>query len=194
MKIFRYTGAVLLAAVLLLPGAAEVRAQNAYIPQNAYVFGGQALTVAMVRDELERRLALNPGNEATIWNAGYDFYRGFPQNQDTARTIMQGFLRARADTPEQRLLLRKGAIYWEKIYAYGVKNVPVAVDTNPRGQIYYGPRRSKASTLGLRASGSRHQGFPNYEYPGRRLTQQPPYQGRPDNPYPGKYYPGVYPP
>ncbi|MDR2945617.1 MAG: hypothetical protein LBV79_02575, partial [Candidatus Adiutrix sp.] len=107
----------------------------------------------------------------------------------------QGFLRAhaRATTPEQRTLLRKGAIYWEKVHGYGVKNVPVAVDNTLRGKTYYGSRR-KASTLGPRPSGSQHKGFPNYEWPGRRLNQAPPYQGRPDNPYPGKYYPGVYPP
>ena len=185
--------AVLIAAPALL-WAVEARAQNAYTQGNAYALGNQQLTSAMVRDELERRLARNPDNEASIWNAGYDFFRSFPHNQDTARIIKEGFLRARANTPEHRLLLRKGAIYWAKIHDYGVQNVPVAFDPNLRGKTYYGPRRSKASTLGRRAPGSRHKGFKNYEWPGRRLDQAPPHQGRPDNPYPGKYYPGVCPP
>ena len=192
-RLFSLILAVMITAPALL-WTAEARAQTAYIPRNAYTFGGQRLTSDMVRDELERRLALNPDNEATIWNAGYDFYRGFPHNQDTARVIKEGFLRARASTPEHRLLLRKGAIYWAKIHDYGVKNVPVAFDPNLRGKTYYGQRGSKVSTLGRRAPGSKHKGFNSYDYPGRRLNQQPPYQGRPDNPYPGKYYPGVYPP
>jgi len=186
--------AALIAVLALWWTAAEARAQNAYTQGNAHALGAQPLTSAMVRDELERRLALNPDNEATIWNAGYDFFRGYPHNQDTARIIKEGFLRARTNDPAQRLLLRKGAIYWAKIHDYGILNVPVAFDPNLRGQTYYGPRRSKASTLGLRAPGSKHRGFKNYERPGRRLNQAPPYRGRPDNPYPGKYYPGVYPP
>ena len=183
-----------LTATVVFLWSIDIQAQTAYIPRNAYTFGGQQLTSDMVRDELERRLALNPDNEATIWNAGYDFYRNFPHNQDTARIIKDGFLRARPGNQAQRLLLRKGAVYWAKIHDYGVANVPVGFDPNVRGKTYYGPRRSKASTLGQRRSGSTHKGFPNYDWPGRRLDRQPPYQGRPDNPYPGKYYPGVYPP
>ncbi|MDR2946509.1 MAG: hypothetical protein LBV79_07190, partial [Candidatus Adiutrix sp.] len=87
MKIIIHISALALA--LLIAGAADLRAQNAYIPQNAYVFGPGNLTVAMVRDELERRLALNPRNEASVWNAGYDFYRNAPHNQTTASIIMQ---------------------------------------------------------------------------------------------------------
>lgn len=192
-KAGRLALAVMITAILA-GWTAEARAQNAYNQANSYAFGGQKLTSDMVRNELERRLALNPDNEATIWNAGYDFFRGFPHNQDTARIIKEGFLRARANTPEHRLLLQKGAIYWAKVHDYGIQNVPVAFDPNLRGKTYYGPRRSKASTLAQRASGSQHRGFPNHEWPGRRLDQAPPYQGRADNPYPGKYYPGVYPP
>lgn len=186
--------AALTAATAVLLWAAGAQAQTAYIAQNAYSFGGRQLTSAMVRDELERRMALNPKNEAAVWNAGYDFYRGFPHNQDTARAIKEGFLRARPVTAEHRLLLRKGAVYWAKVHDYGVKNVPVGFDPNLRGEIYYGRRGSKASTLGMRAPGEAHRGFPNYDWPGRRIDRQPPYQGRPDNPYPGKYFPGVYPP
>lgn len=154
---------------------------------------GQRLTSQMVRDELERRLARNPSNEAMIWNAGYDFFRNFPQNQDTATAIKNGFLRARTNDPAQRQILTKAAIYWEKIHDYGIANVPVAQDNSTRQKIYYGDT-SKFTTLGKRQPGSVHKGFPNYDWPGRNLTRRQPYKGRPDNPYPGKYYPGVYPP
>ena len=154
---------------------------------------GQRLTSAMVRDELERRLAAAPRNEAAIWNTGYDFYRVYPRNQDTAQAIKDGFLRARPDTAEQRQILTKAAIYWEKIHDYGVQNVPVGVDHNTRQKIYYGDK-SKFTTMPMRGSGSRHQGFPNYSWPGRYIGKRQPYRGRADNPYPGKYYPGMYPP
>ncbi len=170
----------------------QPRPQENYTGRNAYTPFGKRLTSAMVREELERRLARDPGNEASIWNVGYDFYRNFPQNQDTAQAIKNGFLSARGGTDEQRLTLRKAAIYWEKIHDYGVGNVPVGQDLNTRDQMYYGDR-SKFTTLPRRAPGSEHPGYPRHDWPGRFINKREPYEGRPDNPYPGKYHPGVYP-
>jgi hypothetical protein len=188
--------AMTLSLFLLLSGAdgAELGAQlGAMTQHNAYAPQGRRLDSAMVTNELERRMRLNPANEAALWNAGYDFYRNYPQNQDTAQAIKDGFLRARPDNVQQRQILTKAAIYWEKIHGYGQGNVPVAVNNQDTGRVYYG-RNSKFSTLSMRPGGSQHKGFPNYDWPGRFIGRRPPYQGRPDNPYPGKYYPGVYPP
>ncbi len=179
----------LLAAFPELAGA-QGEAANA---RNAYTPAGRNLSSRVVREELERRLARNPRNEAAIWNAGYDFYRNFPPNQDTARAIKDGFLTARTTDPDQRLILRKAAIYWEKVYLAGRANVPVAQDPNDYGRPYYGDT-SKASTLPRRQPGEQYQGHPDFDWPGRFIKKREPYQGRPDNPYPGKYYPGMYPP
>lgn len=154
---------------------------------------GRRLTNEMVRQELERRLARNPGNEAAIWNAGYDFFRHYPQNQDTARAIKEGFLRARTNDPGQRAILNKAATYWANIHDYGIANVPAGQNQTLTQRKYYG-RNSKQSTLPRRKSGTSHQGYPPYDWPGRYIDKGQPYSGRQDNPYPGKYYPGVYPP
>lgn len=191
---WRIIPALALAAWLLACGPAL--AQWNYVDRNAFTPAGQQLTVAMVRDELERRMQLNPRNEASLWNTGYDFYRNFPKNQDTANAIHLGFLRARPDTPEQGDILRKGAIYWQKIHNYGVTNVAVAHDPNTREKIYYGST-AKQSTLIMSSPGAKHRpqrDFRNFDWPGRNLEKRAPYKGRPDNPYPGKYYPGMYPP
>ncbi len=183
-----------LAALTLSSGPAW--GQWNYVDRNAYTPMGQELDIATVRDELERRMTMNPRNEAALWNTGYDFFRNFPKNQDTANAIKEGFLRARADTPEQREILRKAAIYWEKIHDYGIGNVPVANDPNTRDMIYYGST-AKHSTLIMSRPGAKHRphrDFRNFDWPGRTLEKRAPYKGRPDNPYPGKYYPGMYPP
>lgn len=199
MKSKRFTGWFLTAAVALgmLVGAARAEAQIAQTDANSYIPAGKGLTSAMVRDELERRIARippnGPSNEAALWNAGYDFFRNFPSNQDTAMAIKNGFLSVRTGTAEQRTTLLKAAIYWEKIHDYGIANVPVGQDVTSRRQIYYGDP-AKFSTLPRRQPGSRHEGFSSYDWPGRNLSRREPYQGRPDNPYPGKYYPGAYPP
>jgi len=180
--------------IWLVPATAAL-GQVAASARNAYTPMGQRLTSAMVRDELNRRLQLNPKNEASLWNTGYDFFRNFPKNQDTAQAIKDGFLGARRQNtdPQQRQILLKAAIYWEKIHDYGIQNVPVGIDNNTRDKTYYGDT-SKFSTLGMRKSGSSHKAFNNYDWPGRNIGRRQPYKGRPDNPYPGKYYPGVYPP
>ena len=181
--------------VFWLAGAETALGQVAATARNAYTPMGQRLTSAMVRDEVERRLSLNPKNEASLWNTGYDFFRNYPHNQDTALAIKDGFLRAwrQNSDPQQRVLLMKAAVYWEKIHDYGIKNVPVGIDHNNRQKTYYGDT-SKFSTLGMRKSGGSHQSFNNRDWPGRNIGRRQPYKGRPDNPYPGKYYPGVYPP
>lgn len=186
-----FWSAIVIILTSWLGGIAEAQAQSR--GGSVYTFDGRRLTSDMVRDELERRMALEPRNEASLWNVGYDFFRNFPPNQDTARLIKEGFLRARSNTPDQRATLHKAAVFWEKIHDHGLTNVPVGLDNSSRQKIYYGDTR-KASTLSLRQRGSQHQKFPNYSWPGRYINKRPPYQGRPDNPYPGKYYPGVYPP
>lgn len=151
------------------------------------------LQIETVRRELERLLARRPGNEAAIWNLGYDFFRLYPPNQDTAWAIHRAFLTARPADPDQRPILRKAAIYWEKVHDYGINNVPVGQDFQSRDKIYYG-RHEKSGTLQMRSPGSRHDHYTNYFEPGRNLEKVETDHGRPDNPYPGNYYPGVYPP
>lgn len=173
-----------------LPSA---RAQLTSTGPSSQIAPGRRLTAEMVRMELERRLARNPGNEAAIWNTGYDFFRHYPQNQDTAKAISNGFLRARANDPGQKAVLLKGASYWAKVHDYGIANVPAGQDLTLTERKYYG-RNDKQSTLPRRKSGSGHQGFPPYDWPGRYIGKGDPYYGRPYNPYPGKYHPGMYPP
>lgn len=176
-------------------GSPAAEAQLTSTGPSSQIPPGRRLTREMVRQELERRLARNPANEAAIWNTGYDFFRHYPQNQDTARAIKEGFLLARRSAaPAQREILFKGAVYWEKIHDYGISNVPAGQDRELVQRRYHGEPARKMSTLPRRQPGSAHQGFKDYDWPGRRLNQGPPAQGRPDNPYPGKYYQGMYPP
>ncbi|MDR1607032.1 MAG: hypothetical protein LBT38_01290 [Deltaproteobacteria bacterium] len=147
------------------------------------------LTVAQVAAELEARLNRQP-SYATIWNAGYDLFRLHLTNQDTARVIHLGYMSVmgRGLTKEANLAIRQAAIYWQKVHDDGITNTPVGVDNNWRGQIYYGDGylttlktlRPKSGPVPLR---------PNPK--GRRRD---PHKGRRDNPYPGPYYPGIYPP
>jgi hypothetical protein len=187
----------LLAAVSL---AASLPAWAQYGQRNAFTSAGQRLLAEQVRSELEVRLNRNPAptDPATIWNTGYDFYRNFPRNQDTAQAIKDGFLGALRSqrNPERRRILLQAAIYWEKIHDYGIINVPVGQDPNTRSKIYYGDY-SKFSTLAMTPGGRRPaRPSPGYgsDWPGRVLNRRQPYQGRADNPYPGGYYPGLYPP
>jgi hypothetical protein len=146
----------------------------------------------MVKNELEWRLARDP-SYATIWNTGYDIYRLHLRNQDTAITIHRGFMSVRGSTPEQNRALRQAAIYWQKVHDYGITNVPVGIDENNRDNIYYGSD-PYLTTLAMR----RPKGGPVPLRPGDRAPstkkRRQPYVGRPSNPYPGPYYPGVYPP
>jgi hypothetical protein len=149
------------------------------------------LTPAMVKAELEFRLSRNP-SYATLWNAGYDFYRLHGRNQDVAMTIHQGYMAVKGYTPEQNKALRQAAIYWQKVHDYGITNVPVGRDDSLRAQIPNGPlpyqstlemRRPKGGTVPM-VKGDRAP----------RSSRRTPYKGRPVNPYPGPYYSGVYPP
>lgn len=184
---------LLAAAALALPAPAW----SQYGQRNAFTTMGRRLTTAQVRAELENRLSRNPvqTDPATIWNTGYDFFRNYPTNQDTARAIKDAFLdvRRRQTDPDRRRVLLQAAIYWEKIHDYGQTNVPAGLDHSTRDNIYYGDY-SSFSTLGLVTSGRRPVGFTGGDWPGRMLNRRQPYQGRADNPYPGSYYPGIYPP
>lgn len=161
---------------------------------SAQVPMGRRLTGDMVRQEVERRLAAGPKNEAVIWNAGYDFLRHFPKNQDTAKAIREGFLTARTNDPGQKRLLNKAADYWGHIHDYGIANVPAGQNWAGRDNIYHNRSRARADRSRLRRPGSKHQGFPNYDRPGRALDKSPSPISRDPNPYPGKYYQGMYPP
>jgi hypothetical protein len=149
------------------------------------------LTPAMVKAELEFRLTRDP-SYATIWNAGYDFYRLHGRNQDVAMVIHLGYMAVRGDTPEEIKALRQAAIYWQKVHDYGITNVPVGIDENLRAQIPNGPMPYQ-STLEMR----RPKGGPVPMVKGgraARTSRRTTYKGRPENPYPGPYYSGVYPP
>ena len=197
VNLFYKISKLLLALVAVLFGVslgAVAHAQVAAVPfSDSPAPHGEVLTSAAVQAELELRLARNPNNEASLWNVGYDFFRNYPRNQTTALAIHNGFLNARTGTPEQREIMLKAAIYWEKIHAHGITNVPVGQDFQTRQKIYYGSQK-KFTTMPQRSSGSSHQKFNDYERPGSRLNQRQPYQGTDTNPYPGKYYPGMYPP
>jgi hypothetical protein len=149
----------------------------------------------MVQQEIEWRLGLENCSYATIWNAGYDIYRLHYRNQDTAMAIHLGYmgLLGRRLEPEQRRAIRQAAIYWQKVHDYGITNVPVGVDENNRGATWYGSEQY-LTTLRMR----RPKGGPVPMRDGDRAPskkkRRAPYKGRPDNPYPGPYYPGVYPP
>jgi len=193
MRFFRLIG--LLAAVAGV--ASAVPAWSQYGQRNAFTPAGLRLSSAQVRAELENRLSRNPtpADPATIWNTGYDFFRNYPRNQDTAQAIKDAFLGVlrRQTDPDRRRVLLQAAIYWEKIHDYGITNVPVGLDPNTRSQIYYGDY-SKFSTLAPVTSGRRPAGSSSADWPGRVLNRRQPYQGHADNPYPGGYYPGLYPP
>jgi hypothetical protein len=149
------------------------------------------LTVDAVKNELESKLTRQP-SYATIWNVGYDFYRTHLRNQDTAMAIHLAYMSVRGSTEEENRAIRQAAIYWQKIHDYGITNVPVGIDESVRGKIFYG-QEDFQTTLGLK----RPKGGPAPYRKGDRAykgQRRQPYKGRPDNPYPGPYYSGVYPP
>ncbi|MDR1870787.1 MAG: hypothetical protein LBS60_02480 [Deltaproteobacteria bacterium] len=151
---------------------------------------GKPLTRFEVSAEIEARILRDP-SYATIWNTGYDFYRLHLRNQDTAKAIYLGYsaVMRRGLTPEVNLAIRQATIYWQKVYEYGIINVPVGVDNNWRGQIYYGG--GYLTTLKMR----RPKGGPVPLIPNPKgRSKREPYKGHRENPYPGPYYPGVYPP
>jgi hypothetical protein len=201
MRVMRVLGVILwaLLAATASPAWAQYGAWAQNGQRNAFTPSGPRLTAAQVRAELERRLNRDqaPPEPTTIWNTGYDFFRNYPCNQDTAQAIKDGFLgamRGQRDPVKRRTLLQ-AAIYWEKIHDYGIANVPVGLDPNTRDKIYYGDY-SKFSTLAPAGAG---RGGPprstgSGDWPGRMLNRRQPYQGRADNPYPGSYFPGLYPP
>jgi hypothetical protein len=128
---------------------------------------------------------------ASLWNAGYDLYRLYPRNQDTALAIHRGYMAVRGNTPEARRAIRQAAVYWEKVYYYGVINVPVGQDFTDRGHTSY----NDYGLMGDLAMRRPKNGVPSLKSDkamGRK--KQPPSKGRPSNPYPGPYYPGIYPP
>ncbi|MDL2260438.1 hypothetical protein LJB99_06165, partial [Deltaproteobacteria bacterium OttesenSCG-928-K17] len=177
--------ALILALAAAFGGAGQALAQIA---------PGQRLTKEMVRQELERRLAAAPKNEAVIWNAGYDFFRHYPKNQDTAKAIREGFLTARTNDPAQKKILMKGADYWGKIHDYGIANVPAGQNFSASGNIYRDRSNNRADRSRMRRPGSEHKGFPAYDWPGRNIKRPQPRYGQDNNPHPGKYYTGMYPP
>ena len=154
------------------------------------------LTVEEVRAELERKLRQNATYQ-TIWNTGYEFYRVHLRNQDTAYVIFLAYQAVRGNTPEQDRAVKQAAIYWQKIHYYGITNVPVGVDNSVRETVP-NPRRGRIGTLKM----AKPRGGPvplrdseaTMGNRAERRMNQRDLRGRRVNPYPGPYYPGVYPP
>jgi acyl-homoserine lactone acylase PvdQ len=150
------------------------------------------LTVAEVRTALEWKIARGASYQ-TIWNTGYDFFRVHLRNQDTAEAIYRAFLAVRGNTDEQQKAITQAAIYWQKIHDYGITNVPVGIDNSLRDTVP-SPRRGREGTLRM----ARPKGGPvpmrdSEATVGRRAEPRRRLNGRLDNPWPGKYYSGVYP-
>lgn len=71
----------LMAGLLCCPARLEAQAGaqgNAFSAPRPAKLPTRVLRTETVRQELERRLARNPGNEAAIWNIGYEFFRLYP--------------------------------------------------------------------------------------------------------------------
>jgi hypothetical protein len=151
------------------------------------------LTVAEVRAALEWKIARG-GSYQTIWNTGYEYYRRHLRNQDTAEVIWRAFLAVRGENPEQERALRQAAIYWQKIHDYGITNVPVGIDNSLRETVP-APRRGREGTLKM----ARPKGGPvpmrdSEATLARRAEPRRRLDGTLENPWPGRYYSGVYPP
>jgi hypothetical protein len=154
------------------------------------------LTVAEVRAELERKLRQDASYQ-TLWNTGYEFYRVHLRNQDTAEVIYRAYLAVRGNNPEQTKAIDQAAIYWQKIHDYGITNVPVGIDNSVRETVP-NPRRGRTGTLRM----ARPRGGPvplreseaSMANRANRRTDRRDLRGHRVNPYPGPYYPGVYPP
>ncbi|MDR2353857.1 MAG: hypothetical protein LBF22_12035 [Deltaproteobacteria bacterium] len=151
------------------------------------------LEVVEVREELERKLRQGASYQ-TLWNTGYEFYRIHLRNQDTANVIFRAYLAVRGNNPEQQKAITQAAIYWQKIRDYGITNVPVGIDNTFRETVP-NPRRGRTGTLKM----ARPRGGPvplreSEATLGNRAAPRENLNGTKRNPYPGPYYPGVYPP
>ncbi|MDR2200399.1 MAG: DUF4148 domain-containing protein [Deltaproteobacteria bacterium] len=175
-----------MAALYLFPARASAQLVNPLRP----------LTVEEVRADLERKLARDATYQ-TIWNTGYQFYRLHLRNQDTAEVIFLAYMAVRGNTPEQDKAVKQAAIYWRKIHNYGITNVPVGVDNSVRETVP-NPRRGRMGTLKM----AKPRGGPvplreseaTLANRANRRMDRRDLKGRRINPYPGPYYPGVYPP
>jgi hypothetical protein len=174
------------ALVLALAGLAGTAAAQPMHPL-------RELTVEEVRTALEWKIARGASYQ-TIWNTGYDFYRVHLGNQDTAEVIFRAFLAVRGNNDEQRSAVRQAAVYWQKIHDYGIANVPVGIDNSLRETVP-APRRGREGTLKM----ARPKGGPvpmrdSEATMARRAEPRRRLDGTLENPWPGRYYPGVYPP
>lgn len=144
----------------------------------------QAQLTAALTAKIERGLS-----GPDLWNTGYDFYRLYPPTPESARRIHLAFKAARGLTARQKDDLRQAAAYWLRIYREGPTRVtagrevwrpdPYLADHGP----YLGNplKMARPDKPGPYAETHRR---PAAEWP-------PP---RKNNPYPGSYYPGLYPP
>jgi hypothetical protein len=151
------------------------------------------LTVAEVRAALEWKIARG-GNYQTIWNTGYEYFRRHLRNQDTAEVIFLAFRAVRGNNDEQQRAVTQAAIYWQKIHDYGITNVPVGIDNSVRETVP-APRRGREGTLKM----ARPKGGPvpmrdSEATMARRAEPRRRLNGDLENPWPGRYYSGVYPP
>jgi hypothetical protein len=154
------------------------------------------LEVGEVVEELERKLRQDATYQ-TLWNTGYQFYRVHLRNQDTARVIFRAYMLVTGNNPEQEKAIKQAAIYWQKIHDYGITNVPVGIDNSLRETVP-NPRRGRMGTLKmLKPKGGpvplRESEATMANRAKRRMDRRD-LKGRRINPYPGPYYPGVYPP
>ncbi|MDR2350240.1 MAG: hypothetical protein LBF41_06405 [Deltaproteobacteria bacterium] len=146
-----------------------------------------------VRAELERKIG-NGGSFQSIWNTGYDFYRIHLRNQDTARVIREAYLAVRGNNEDQQRAITQAAAYWKEIHDYGITNVPAGIDNSMRETVRAKRRgregnlrmlRPKSGPVTTRES---EASMANLAKPKEKRN------GDTENPYPGPYYPGVYPP
>ncbi|MDR1487506.1 MAG: hypothetical protein LBT62_05885, partial [Deltaproteobacteria bacterium] len=122
----------------------------------------------------------------------YDFFRLHGRNQDVALTIHSGYMAVRGNTPQQVKVLRQAAIYWQKVHDYGITNVPVGIDNSLRANVPTGPPNYQ-TTLEMRRPISGDVPMVKGDR-ANRTSRRTRYKGRPENPYPGPYYSGIYPP
>jgi hypothetical protein len=151
------------------------------------------LKVDEVQAELERKIRRGASYQ-TIWNTGYDFYRVHLRNQDTAQVIFEAFMSVRGLNEEQERAIIQAAIYWQKIHDYGITNVPVGIDNSLRETIM-AKRRGRVGDLKMLRPKSGPVPLRESEASlGNRAKPRETFGDRKENPYPGPYYQGVYPP
>ncbi|MDR2461310.1 MAG: hypothetical protein LBE38_11140 [Deltaproteobacteria bacterium] len=151
------------------------------------------LEAGEVQAELERRIR-NGASYQTLWNTGYEYYRLHQRNQDTAQAIFNAFMSVKGQNEEQEEAIIEAAIYWQKIHDYGITNVPVGIDNSLRETIL-AKRRGRRGTLKMLRPKSGPVPMRESEASmGNRGKPREKANGTTDNPYPGPYYPGVYPP